>query len=405
MADNINSDSVLPPYLRALLLSRQGKPAQPVRPLYEECLHRDPAFYPAKLGVIEAAISQGTTASELALLTKYANELPAPLARQTETARILLAAGQPQQAADAAAHALLLEPNSTDLLLLRAGAFGAMGDWYQELSILDAVLNIAPGNSAALATKATVLFEKAGNPDGAMRILSDSESKFPNDPAFPELRGRILLERGNAAEGEAALLLALKLDPNRISTLSLLAGAAARAGRWQEADEYLQRIPEQDRDVETLKLGWQIAIELADYQKAFSLAQTLEKRARGDEVLLYRVKTLIAAARPQEAADLVTTDLKSATNPSIRASLYVLRAHGLREAGGSQDAVLADLRAALWENPDDLRALLAIADALSSTGEYRKALAYLKHALKLSPEDADIRARVITTSRLVGAEN
>jgi tetratricopeptide (TPR) repeat protein len=402
MADDINGESVLPPYLRAVLLGRQGKPADSIRPLYEECLRRDPAFYPAKLGVIEAAIAEGMTASDLELLTKYAGELPTPLAQQTEAARILLAAGQPQQAADAAAHALLLAPGSSDLLLLRARAFDAMGDWYQEMYMLDALLSVAPTSADALAQKATILFEKAGNPDGAMKIISEAEPKFPEDPAFPELRGRILLSRGNSADGEAALALALKLDPNRISTLALLAGAAARAGRWQEADGYLQRIPERHKDVETLQIAWQVAMSLADYDQALTLAQTLEKRSTGDEALLYHVRTLVAANSAREAADLATSDLLKATTPAVRASLYFLRAQASGRAGDAMDAGLADLRAALRENPDDQEALLAIADALSAAGDYRKALGYLKHAQELSPEDADIRARVNNATRLSG---
>jgi tetratricopeptide (TPR) repeat protein len=404
-ANDINSDSVLPPYLKAVLLGRQGKPPETVRPLYEECLRRDPDFYPAKLGVIEAAMSQGTAASDLSLLVNYANGLPSPTTAQTETARLYLAAGQPQQAADAAARALLLAPDSTDLLLLRARAFDAMGNWYQELSILNDLLSVAPGNETALAMKATILFEKAGDPDGAMKLLSDVESKFPGDPAFPELRGRILISRGNSVEGEVALAEALKLDPNRVSTLALLADAATRAGRWQEADGYLQRIPEQDRDLETIQLSWQIAMKLADYERALAAAETLEKRESGDQALLYRIRTLVSANRDQDAADLVTSDLKNATTPAVRCTLYSLRAEATRLAGGSQDAELADLRSALHENPDDVEALLAIADALSRTGEYRKALSYLRHAQELSPEDADIKARVASAARLAGPQN
>jgi tetratricopeptide (TPR) repeat protein len=404
-ADNINGDSVLPPYLQAILQSRQGKPAQSVRQLYEECLRRDSSFYPAKIGIIETAIAEGAAASDTPLLLKNADELPSPLAVQSETAAILLAAGQPHQAADAAARALLLAPDSTDLLLLRARAFEAMGDWYGALSIIDNLLTLAPGNGAALAMKATILFEKARDPDGAMKILSNVEGKFPGDPVFPELRGRILLSRGNSVEGEAALQEALKLDPRRISTLGFLAEASARAGRWQEADSYLQRIPEEKWTTEMLQTAWKIALNLDDYDQALSLARRLEKKSGGDAALLYRVRTLAAANRAQDAQELATADLKTATTPAVRASLYFLRAQAARQAGGSPDAVLTDLRAALLENPDDLDAILAISDSLASAGDYRKALAYLRHAQELSPEDADIRARINTAARLAEPEN
>jgi tetratricopeptide (TPR) repeat protein len=404
-ANHINGDSVLPPYLKALLLSRQDAPAQSVRQLYEECLRRDSSFYPAKTGLIDTAIAEGSAAADQAVLLKNANELPTPLAVASETATIFLAAGKPQQAADAAAKALILAPDSTDLLLLRARAFDAMGDWYGALSILDALLTLAPGNGPALAMKATILFEKGGDPDGAMKILSEVDGKFPGDPAFPELRGRILISRGNSVEGEAALKEALTIDPNRVSTLGFLAQVSARAGRWQEADAYLQRIPEQERTTEMLQTEWEIALNLAEYDRALALAQVLEKRTSADAALLYRVRTLAAADRTQDAQALATRDLGTATTPAVRASLYFLRAQAARRAGGSPDAVLADLRAALRENPDDLDAILALSDSLSSAGDYRKALAYLRHAQELSPEDADIRARINTATRLAQPEN
>jgi tetratricopeptide (TPR) repeat protein len=404
-ADNINGDSVLPPYLQALLLERQDKQTRSARALYEECLRRDSSFYPAKVGLIAASIAEGKAAEDVTALAQYALQLPSPLAVHTETAAIFLAAGQPLKAANAAAQGLLVDPDSADLLILRARAFVAMGDWYEALAILDAALKLAPGNAAALAMKATLLFEKAGDPDGAMKILSEVDGKFPADPVFPELRGRILISRGNSVEGEAALQEALTLDPNRVSTLALLAQASARAGRWQEADGYLQRIPEQERTTEMLQTGWEVALNLSDYDRALSLAQTLEKSEPGDAALLYRVRTLAAANRPRDAAELATQDLKDAKTPGVRASLYFLRAQAEGKAGGSADAVLADLRAALRENPDDLEALLAIADSLSAAGDNRKALGYLKHAQELSPEDADIRARVSNASRLAGPGN
>ncbi len=404
-ADETNRGSVLPPYLRAVLLQRQDRPAQTIRPLYEECLRRDPSFYPAKAGIIQAAIDEGKAAADQQALVKLAAELPAPAAVQSWTAKILLAAGRPREAADTAAQALLKSPESTDLLLLRAKAFDAMGDWYQALSILDSLLRISPDNRAAVAMKATLLFEEAGNPDGAMQLLSEAETRFPEDPAFPELHGRILLSRGNSAEGEEELAAALRLDPTRVSALSLLASSAAAGQRWQEAASYLERIPAGRRDAGLLTLGWQVAMKLADYDRALAIAHDLERSQTVDSRLLFSVRTLLAAGRLPETRDLATADLKTVQAPQVRASLYVLRALAARQGGGDAQAVLTDLRTAIRENPDDREALLAIADALGDAHEYRKALAYLKHAQDLAPDDPSLRARVSDMSRLAASED
>ena len=237
-----------------------------------------------------------------------------------------------------------------------------------------------------------------------MKMATEAQSKFPNDPAFPELRGRILLARGNSVEGDAALEQALTLDPMRVSTLSVLADSAARAERWQEAAGYLERIPDWQRSAEILQLGWQISIKLGDYDKALALAQANEKKAGGEPSLLLRVRTLVAAGRSTEAKDLAAADLRTATMPSVRASLYLLRALAEGQAGADEGTILADLRSALLENPDDPEALLAMADELSAVHEYHKALGYLKRAQELSPDDAAIRARVHDISERENAQ-
>ena len=77
-ADDLNRDSVLPPYLRAILLQRQRRPPMSVRQNYEECLRRDSSFYPVKMGIIQTVIDEGTAQSQISSLLKYAGELPSP---------------------------------------------------------------------------------------------------------------------------------------------------------------------------------------------------------------------------------------------------------------------------------------------------------------------------------------
>ncbi|HVO40632.1 MAG TPA: hypothetical protein VMV03_16490, partial [Spirochaetia bacterium] len=385
-ADNLRPDSVLPPYLRATVLERQDRPADAVRPVYEECLRRDPAFYPAKMGIIRSAVAQGRAGAELPALAKEASELPAPALTYEALARVNLAAGQPRQAADAAARALLAAPESPDLIVLRARAFEAMGDWYHALSQLDSLLRVKPDVAEAIALKAEILLEKANNPDGALRVAAEAENRFPNDPAFPELRGRILLSRGNSALGEAALTRSLQLDPSRASALALLADSAASSQRWQEASAYLARIPAPARTADVLKLGWRIAMNLGDNDQALSFAAALGRKVGGDEPVLLTVRTQLAAGKIQEALDLIASGLTAAASSASRATFYLLRSRAERQTGGA-DAAMADLRLALRENPDDLESLRDITDLLADNHEYRRALNYLKHAQELAPSD------------------
>ncbi len=105
-ADALMADSPLPPYLRGEIRLQRSQPAE-ARALFEASLSRAPGFSPAALKLSALILAGGGAAAELPLLQKLAAGLPTSAMRLDVLARAYLAAGKPDQAADAAAQGLL----------------------------------------------------------------------------------------------------------------------------------------------------------------------------------------------------------------------------------------------------------------------------------------------------------
>jgi tetratricopeptide (TPR) repeat protein len=367
-----------------MLLERGSTSTAEALVSYETCLNRVPAFYPAGVRISKILLAENKAAGELPRLEQLASLLPTPQMRFKAHARAELAGGQPEKAADAAAQGLLAAPEDPEFALLRADAYAAMGNWYQSLWILDALLKLTPDQPDALLMKARLLSDKEHNPEEAVSVLADAETRFPKAPAFPELRGRILMSADKPEEALTALTQALALAPGSLSTLTLLVSLTTGERDWENASAWLAQIPETSLTDALIGQGWQAATGLGNHDKAIAFAQVLEKRTGAAPALALEARSMIAAGQPDKARGVIDHALRAMeTTPALRAELYVIRS-----MAASEDPQ-RDLRSALLEDADNLEALVGMSTMLESQKEYRKALAYAKHAADLSPDNAD----------------
>ena len=162
-------------------------------------------------------------------------------------------------------------------------------------------------------------------------------------------------------------------------SLTLLLRQAVKEERWGDASMLFTRIPPAARTTDHLRLAWQAAMGLGDYEQAIALARQLESLQAGASSMALEARALVGAGRKADALPLVDKALAAADDPALRSELSTIRA-----AAGSDDP-LRDLRSALAANPDNVEALVAISDLFASEQDYRKAMEYAKRAAELSP--------------------
>jgi tetratricopeptide (TPR) repeat protein len=398
----LRPDSPLAPYLSGLLLQRRSAPLEKTRAPFEEALRRVPAFAPAAARLLDTIISSGTAPKELPLLRRLAAVAPTAAERYETLARAELAGGQPLAAADAAARGLMGSPDDESgaawrvrFAMLRAEALEAAGDWYQSLSVLQALLKLQPGLPEAALARARILHEKAQNDTDALAVLADGEARNPRDAAFPEMRARILLDDNRTEEAVTALRHAVEIDPGRVDALTLLVSVSVKTGSWDDAASWLEKIPEAARGPEQRLLAWKVATGRGDHAKALAEAKRLFEATGSVDSLALEARSMIAADRPADALVAIDHALKAMQPAALQAS----EMHYLRSRAGSDDP-LRDLRTALRENPDNLEALEAISDSLAAQKDYRKAAEYARRASVLDPSNADLARKAGDLAKL-----
>lgn len=400
-ASALRRDSPLPPHLLGLLFERTHDSPVEERTQFEEALKRLPGFVPAAVQLMNTIISSGSAAGELPYLQQLAGMLPDDEQRVTALVRVDLAAGQPGMAADTAARAMLEAPESpagasmrVHFALLRANALEATGDWYQSLSVLDALLKLDPGLADATLAKARILHQDAGNDTDALALLTDAESQDPQNSAYPELKARILLDAGRVDEAQAELGRAHDLDPGSVGVLTLLATVAAKSGHWDDAANWLSQVPAASQGPEQLRLSWRVATQQGAHDQALAAATRLFQATGAPDALALEARSMISAGRPADARVVIDHALATQDPAPVLAS----ELHTLRSRAASADP-LSDLRTALRENPDNVEALDAISDALAAQKDYRKAAEYEKRASALEPANAALAQKAAGLAR------
>ncbi len=309
----------------------------------------------------------------------------ASLRRQAEAA---LAEGRMDRAQETSARALELEPLQPDSLLLRARVLAASGSWPQALRLME--LEPVAGLADGVLLRAEILAVDAREEEQALELLRAAQARDPDDARLPEMEGRVLLAVDRQREGRERLLRALELDPGREPTLRLLLEQAVRAGRWEEAAAYLERL-DAGRGSETdLALAYRVQERLGRTEQALDYATRLYE-ARPEAYAAEYASALLAYGDRDEALRIVAKHLPKAA-PPLACRLLVTRAEAL-ESSDPELAVQA-LEQALALDPANFPALVRLGELYAARQDYRLARQYLRLALELDPSNAELAARL-----------
>lgn len=384
-------------YLIAAQISEGQREPQRAYSQYLKALELQPTLTAAKVGLARLYLFNGelpradaTVKEVLAAEPKHlqARTLQAALlAREGNTAEALVLAKELQAAGGAL-------PADTSLLL--AGLHANLREWPQALAVIDtalkldgrhlgllqAAVDVAAANpqDASIADKATGYFQRATaespknqdlwlawaryhlnrkQTDLAEKVLRDAMKAQPEDSKRRlALLEFLLAARGpDVAEKQAVALIADK--PRDMALRFGLVNMYRGANRHAEAQKVLQQV-----------------IELSD-----DLPITVTART---QLAAYR----LAAGQLDEARSLLADVLKA--NPRDNAALLLRgRLHLL--AGSPADAV-ADLRAALRDQPGSVDIVQLLAQAHRMAGDTLLAREVLADAVKARPADANLHA-------------
>ena len=397
-----NPSSVLPPYLLGRIREIQGDMDQAAE-LYRNSVDKASSFYPGAQRLAVLLLREGRAAEAAALLEGVAGLLPKGRSILYPLAEAYYGSGRLEAASATLAQVLMEDPDRADALLLRSRVLAAEGNWNQALRLLNLLLYRHPDNREAYLLAARLRYEEAVDPEGALELLNEAESQFPEAPEFPELAGRIYLDTGRDGEGLNKLQRALDLEPGRVSTLRLLLSNAMDMRRWLRAAVYLSEILEQEQSQEDLLQAIEIYRSLGDPAQVLYYAEQLYRGNPTMDNLVVYARALLYGEQREQAAALVEQGLEQAETPALHSTLLTLKASIIEEE--APEEALALLREALMQHPQNYLALVEIAELYVDRRELRKATLYLKQAIALDPNSVALQVQLQSIEKALSTQS
>ena len=386
----LNDSSVLPPLFRGFVLEKTGDLVQATA-AYRRVLELDAGCYPAELGIARILQLQGSFDNALLLLNNLAAQYPENQSIRKQQARLYVEQRNWQRADTLITSVLGKNNRDGEFLLLRARILLEQGFFQQAQQPLDSYANINSTNRQYIFLRARLLAEGLRNRDGAVNLLRPLVRSDPNDPVIAIYLASLLMEssrRNDADEGREILNRFLGAGNAAPEALSLAAADCVNREAWREAKVYLDRLLERRRNNDDLLNAWKTERALGNNAAALAYARELYNRDNpSDETVSAYVISLIDTGRQAEAAQIIDQRLTGAPGGARKSRYYYLRSR----VRSDEDAILNDLRSALFEDPKNLEALIAMFEMYHRKKDQRRAVYYLKQALAIAPDNPQLK--------------
>jgi len=141
--------------------------------------------------------------------------------------------------------------------------------------------------------------------------------------------------------------------------------------------------------LETVSLRIEICLYLKNNSDARKAIPLLSKLTSDQSFVdLAQIRILISEGNRAEALKQITASLSKDYSNQVKSDLYFEKSR----IASSSEAQLADLRSCLTANPRNQNALLALYNYYFDKADYRKSQYYLRQAIALNPQNAELMA-------------
>ncbi len=348
--------------------------------------------YPATLGKARMLIELGRGVEALAAIAVLEGPLADSSAGRRIRAQALYAAGRWAEALPLITMVLLDDPLDSRFALMRAHLLVERGEYRQAAPLLDAYASINPTDRLYILLRARTAMDSAKDRSAAAAALRVGLERYPDD-AEMTLYAAEVFWGGNAdekAEAVAFARKALAADPSSIRALRVILAADLANGDFGSAAamaDSIQATGKPFADFESLYKAYRGAGRLSDASRLAQAWRTVDPAS--EPAALAWATSLVERGEKTAASDLVARLLSGKGSPAYRSMLYWLQSR--LQTG--EEAILSSLRTALVENGMNVEALAAMSDIYVRKADYQRARFYLKQAISLAPDRADIVER------------
>lgn len=395
-AINMNEKSILPLYLRGFIHERNGRFEDALAD-YSAALDLDPSCYPAETGMARIYVQTGRNEAAVEIMDMLTAQYPFSTSMLVSAAKNRYLIKDYAGALDYSAEILRMEPDNPQIQVLRAQIFLKQENYQQAGRLIDVLERMDHRVPEFYFIKSEV--EKSnGDNFSALNTLERGRETFPDNKDIEEAYGAVLMLAGRRDEAREILTGGNGTGGTGFEGLIVLIEDAIETEDWKAAAEYAQRLEAEDNSLKAGKAVWKAWYTQDNLEKALLSAESLYKLypEAADSVIIY-TRTLISLNRRLQAERILNKHLPSEDDPVKKSELYYLRS----QISDSEEDKLQALRSSLFEDLQNIEALVGISRLYIDMGDIRKAYRYMKQATALAPDDEEIRAEMVEIEGLL----
>lgn len=297
---------------------------------------------------------------------------------------------------------LLLEPDNTSYVLLRAKILMENQDYIRASSLLDAVEKKNSASKEYYLLRTQLLRDWSKNNAAAIETAGTALNLYPYDSETLLVAAETASVAGLSVNGMTALELAEKVlekDSENVQAMEILLDEYIKKSDYAKAyslSSRLMQIPSVQKT--SLFRHIDICLALKKNTEAMNLAlKDYEKNPADENSCMAYVKVLSASGQKNSAMQLISSLLSSASQ-KMKSFLYFERS----QIQGTEDSVLADLRASLTANPRNKDSLYSLYKIYYAKKDWRRAQYYLKQVVALDPSNSLYLSKNSELEKLLG---
>lgn len=383
------SKSYLPVYIRSYIFEKNHLYNQAFSG-YLESLEIDFYSYPSEIGLIRLLIRNDEYKEALSRIEKIHAKYSKSIELNYLNIDALIGTNELEPALGIVSYLLAENPDNTILSLKYADILQKLGRNSKALYMLNSIETMAGESSVSVRIRASI-FVNGGNYIEALKLLENTKDTYTDDPDLRELFGRILLLTGEDGEGRVYLENSLELNPDNLGSLSLLTEESIASKSWERASVFVEKLIEKEVSDRYLRYGVEIYHNLGNNKKAldYSLKIINNGQPSNSDFYIY-IEILLKDGKTKSVIDTVDRWILNSDSSVDRSYFYYLKSLAMNDPNLKLDV----LRQSLFENLQNLDAIIAISDSYYKLDEKRNAYRYLKQALILMPGDETIKEKL-----------
>ncbi|MFO7848674.1 MAG: tetratricopeptide repeat protein [Spirochaetia bacterium] len=386
----INPDSLLALYLRGVVYRREGQKKE-AKEIFLRIAEEDPSCYPALLDAVELGEQRGRALEVL----PYAEELLEDFPKEREvirnTAKVFISLGLYSRADTLLSNAISRFSEEGDLLRYRTVLLERMGEVEKSNRLVNALERENGESAETLLVRGRVAVREEQFEE-AEEIAERGAAEYSEKFEFILLLSDILIRTDRGEEAYEVLLKEWEERPENMELLSSLLDTAIRLEKWEEGEEYLNRLFEYaGEEYTTFRKAVRFYRGEGNIEEALRYAEKLVEKfpERRRAVDMY-LELLVSAGEEERLREYAERRISRSNSSEVRSLLF----YYLSEVQENIEDRIESLQSALYENMQNIRALIKISELYERRGEDAKAARYLRQAVAARPEDTELRARL-----------